>query len=265
MGPRTTRKTFILLIFFFGTQWRRSHFSLPVLALIFPACSLVSSRLIYWETISALLSKLKNYGFDQLVSQRNWHHLLDEKLGFVGTCLPRRNVCSGLYDGRVGEVANRVSSGSFRGGHWRYLPIRNHDNRSGMRLLAPRLNNRNLIFFGSPEPALNPGKSTAVRRSCIPPPFYRHLLITNYYTYTHIQTYIKICIHLPTPDPSPPSLWTTSLTSGSVSSAGNGCGTRWLLAGAGLLPLLQSRVSMVYVLFVAEVFFLFSHCTPQGA
>ncbi len=29
---------------------------------------------------------------------------------------------------RVGEVANRVSCGSFRGGHW-HLPIRNHDNR----------------------------------------------------------------------------------------------------------------------------------------
>ncbi len=52
----------------------------PVLSLIFPACSLVLSRLIYWETLSALLFKLKNYGFDQLVSQRNWHHLLDEKL-----------------------------------------------------------------------------------------------------------------------------------------------------------------------------------------
>ncbi len=55
-------------------------FFLPVLSLIFPACSLVLSRLIYWETLSALLFKLKNYGFDQLVSQRNWHHLLDEKL-----------------------------------------------------------------------------------------------------------------------------------------------------------------------------------------
>ncbi len=67
-------------------------FFLPVLSLIFPACSLVLSRLIYWETLSALLFKLKNDGFDQLVSQRNWHHLLDEKR--------------------------------------RYLPIRNHDNRS---------------------------------------------------------------------------------------------------------------------------------------
>ncbi len=72
----------------------------------------------------------KNYGFDQLVSQRNWHHLLDEKLGFWGTWLPWRNVCSWLHDGRVERVAYHVFSGSFRGGHWRYLPIRNHDNRS---------------------------------------------------------------------------------------------------------------------------------------
>ncbi len=54
-----------------------------------------------------------------------------------------------------------------------------------------------------------------MRRSCVPPPFYRHLLITNYYTYTHIHTYIYVCIHFPTPDPSPPSLCTASLTSGS--------------------------------------------------
>ncbi len=50
----------------------------------------------------------------------------------------------------------------------------------GMRLLAPRLNNRNLIFFGSPVPALASakaaagkstlGKNTAVRRSCPSPP-----------------------------------------------------------------------------------------------
>ncbi len=85
--------------------------------------------LIYWETLSALFFKLRNYGFDQLVSQHYWHHLLDKKLGFRGTCLPGRNVRSWLHDGRVGEVANRVSSGSFRGGHWRYLPIWNHDNR----------------------------------------------------------------------------------------------------------------------------------------
>ncbi len=31
-------------------------------------CLLLLSRLIYWETLSARLSKLENYGFDQLVS-----------------------------------------------------------------------------------------------------------------------------------------------------------------------------------------------------
>ncbi len=53
----------------------------------------------------------------------------------------------------------------------------------GMRLLAPSLNNRNLIFFGSPELALalakaaagksTLGKNTAVRRSCPSPPSLR--------------------------------------------------------------------------------------------
>ncbi len=99
----------------FFTPHPRPYFSLLALS------CLVSS---IEETLSARLSKLKDYGFDQLVSQRNWHHLLDEKPGFWGTCLSWRDVRSRLYDGRVGEVANRVSSGSFRGGHWRYLPIR---------------------------------------------------------------------------------------------------------------------------------------------
>ncbi len=55
----------------------------------FPPC-LLSCLVSYrntWETLSALLlktSKLKNHGFDQLVSQRNWHHLLDEKHGLGG-------------------------------------------------------------------------------------------------------------------------------------------------------------------------------------
>ncbi len=83
----------------------------------------------------------------------------------------------------------------------------------GMRLLAPRLNNRNLIFsaplnqhWPRPRPLLEnqPWKSTAVRRSCVPPPFYRHLLITNYYTYTHIHTYM----HSP---PHPRSLASVAL------------------------------------------------------
>ncbi len=89
-------------------------------------CCLVSS---IEETPSARLSKLENYGFDQLVSQRDWHHLLNEKSGFWGTCLSWRDVRGRIYEGCVGEVANRMSGGSFRGGRWRYLPFRHHDNR----------------------------------------------------------------------------------------------------------------------------------------
>ncbi len=63
---------------------------------------LVLSR-IYWETLCTAL-QTENYGFDQLVSQRNWHHLLDEKLGFGGTWLPWRNVRSWLHDGRVWRI-----------------------------------------------------------------------------------------------------------------------------------------------------------------
>ncbi len=103
----------------------------------------------------------------------------------------------------------------------------------GMRLLAPWQNNRNLIFFGSPyqpRPRLlwkmYPGKSTAVRRSCFLP----HSTDIDY-KLLQIHTYIKICTHLPSPDPSPPSLeppaWQAGLRRNS------GCGTGWLLAGAG--------------------------------
>ncbi len=88
------------------------RFLSPSSPLSFLLCSLVS-----WETLSALFSKLKYYGLTGLLMQ-----LTLSKLGFRGTWLPGRNVRSRLYDGRVGEVANRVSCGSFRGGHW-YLPF----------------------------------------------------------------------------------------------------------------------------------------------
>ncbi len=52
-------------------------------------CSLVS-----WETLSALLSKLKYYGLTGLLMQ-----LTLSKLGFRGTWQPWRNVRSRLYDG----------------------------------------------------------------------------------------------------------------------------------------------------------------------
>ncbi len=106
-------------------------------------CSLVS-----WETLSALLSKLKYYGLTGLLMQ-----LTLSKLGFRGTWLPWRNVRSRLYDGRVGEVANRVSCSSFRGGHW-YLPIRNHDNRyfADWIRLFPGLSNNSENGNSCPKP-----------------------------------------------------------------------------------------------------------------
>ncbi len=62
-----------------------AFFHSPVLP-FFPPCLLLLSRLIsIEETLSARLSKLENYGFDQLVSQPNWYHLLKEKSGFWGT------------------------------------------------------------------------------------------------------------------------------------------------------------------------------------
>ncbi len=54
-------------------------------------CSLVS-----WETLSALLSKLKYFGLTGLLMQ-----LTLSKLGFRGTWLPWRNVRSRLYDGAL--------------------------------------------------------------------------------------------------------------------------------------------------------------------
>ena len=103
-------------------------FSLPLLPLTFPAwlLCLVLSILV---RLSPHRSTNWNYGFDQLVSQRNWHHLLDEKLGFGGTWLSCRDVCSWLHEGLMGDVACRVPSCTLRGGCWRHLPIRNRDYR----------------------------------------------------------------------------------------------------------------------------------------
>ncbi len=105
----------------FCTQRRRSHFFSPRPHAYLP-CFVPLSRI---ERLSLHCSP--NW---KIMDLTNWSfNAIDTIFGFRGTWLPRRNVRSGLYDGRVGEVANRVSCGSFCGGHWRYLPIRNHDNR----------------------------------------------------------------------------------------------------------------------------------------
>ncbi len=107
-----------------------AYISLPALPFFSSLlASSVSSHPSIEETFSARLSKLENYWFDQLVSQRDWYHLLNEKSGFWGTCLSWRDVRGRIYEGCMGEVANRVSGGSFRWGRWGYLPFRHHDNR----------------------------------------------------------------------------------------------------------------------------------------
>ncbi len=228
---------------------------------------------------------------------------------------------------RVGEVANRVSGGSFRGGHW-YLPIRNHDNRylliglgfalgyrriqkreqlsqsptrlprmieavgravsietetviaiwilprrssqlykgklikmrpkwtkNGQRVACKNWNVYSpqrqtiLSFSGSPTVSLarlllesTPGVCNAVRRSCVPPPPYRH--------YRH-------CPPPPPPDHLPlfaslrwpgQAVWPAA---GSVAAGSDGC----------LLGRIHFPCGYVCMCFcVAEVFFLFSHC-----
>ncbi len=113
---------------FSGTQRRRSHFSLPVLP-YFPC--LLSS--IVWSIERLSLHCSSNWEIMDLI---NWSlNAIDtifstRSLGSGEPVCPDETFLSWLYDGRVGEVANRMSSGSFRGGHWRYLPIRNHNNRS---------------------------------------------------------------------------------------------------------------------------------------
>ncbi len=84
------------------------------------------------------------------------------------------------------------------------------------------------------------------------------ILIINYYTHTHTS-----------PPPIPhlrrfESLWTASLTSGSDQRGNSGCGTGWLLAGDGLLPLWHNRVFMVYVLLCWGVFPVLTLYSPRS-
>ncbi len=117
----------------------------------------------------------------------------------------------------------------------------------------PRQNNRNLIFLAPSHSGLakvaagkiTPGKGTAVRRSCFLP----HSTDIDYkLLHTHMHSL-----------PPPRSLASVALKppawqAGLCQRRNSGCGTRWLLAGAGFPPLWQSRVSMVYVLLCWGVF-----------
>ncbi len=142
----------------------------------------------------------------------------------------------------------------------------------GMRLLAPRLNNRNLIFsappnqhWPRPRPLLENQpwevhcRVTLLRSSPI-------LKTAADYTYTHIHTKTITDTNTYThsftsPPPIPrlrrfePPAWQAGLWL----APGNGCMSGWLIARAGLLPLLQSHVSMVYYVLLLLRCFSCSH------
>ncbi len=139
-----------------------------------------------------------------------------------------------------------------------------------MRLLAPRQNKSQSYLFRLPSTStglghgrcwkINPGKSTAVRRSAFLPHStdicwlhihtHTHILITNYYTYTHIPPHPRSLASVALNRQPDKRVWT---------SANLGCRTGWLIARAGLLPLLQSRVSMVYCVLLLLRCFSCSH------
>ena len=78
------------------------------------------------KRLSLHCSPTKSHGIDQLVSQRNWHHLLNEKTRGGGLTMPFRNGGGRLRDGLVGEVEACVPGGPLHGGHWRCLHIWSH-------------------------------------------------------------------------------------------------------------------------------------------
>ncbi len=95
-----------------------------------------------------------------------------------------------------------------------------------------------------------PRECNAVRRSCVPPPPYRH-----YRHYRHC------------PPPPPPTIRLCSLRSAGLVKRVWPAPDQWLRDQmAACWAGFTSPVAMLCMCFcVAEVFFLFSHCTPQGA
>ncbi len=182
-------------------------------------CSLVS-----WETLSALLSKLKYYGLTGLLMQLTlW------KLGFWGTWLPWRNVRSRLYDGAWER--------------WRTvcLAALSVEDIEDIYLFGTMITGILLIGLG-----FSLG--------------YRRIQKTG----TAVQSPTRLPVWL--------KLWEERSAVCSLRSAGLvkrvwPAPDQWLRDQmAACWAGFTSPVAMSCMCFcVAEVFFLFSHCTPQGA
>ncbi len=170
------------------------------------------------------------------------------------------------------------SSTACKGNWWCWRPEMDKESSRGigMWLLAQRLNNHNLIFFGSPEPALASAKAAAGKSTlgralqwdalASPPPI---LQTPADYKLLHIHTYTHIYKDMHSP-PHPRSLASVALNRQPDKRV---CDQRreWLQDRMAACrswitsPVAKSCVYGVLCAFVAEVFFLFSHCTPQGA
>ncbi len=137
----------------------------------------------------------------------------------------------------------------------------------GMRLLAPRLKNRNLIFFGSPEPALASAKAAAGKSTLgralqwdalafLPHSTDTCWLQTTTYTHTYTHTYIKICTHLPRLRRFEPPAWQAGLWPAPGMAAGpDGC-----LPELDYFPCCK-----VVCLWCMCLLLRCFSCTPQGA
>ncbi len=136
--PLSIRREIAVMYVIGSSLWLSTEavafFSLPILSLFsLPACSLVSSRIVILERLSLHCSS-------NLKTENHW---------IWSTGLSTQLTPSSRREARArgslivltehtplatrwtrGQMAYRVFSGSFRGGHRRYLSIRNHDNRS---------------------------------------------------------------------------------------------------------------------------------------
>ncbi len=135
---------------------RRRSLSLPVLTLIFPA---LLPCLVRDSLCTALQTKILwiNWSLNAIDTIETW---VSGNL----TALTERSQPAIRW--RVGEVVNRVSCGSFCGGHW-YLPIRNHDNRyfSDWIRLCPGLSKNSENGNSCPKPHKAAGMIEAVGRA----------------------------------------------------------------------------------------------------
>ncbi len=133
----------------------------------------------------------------------------------------------------------------------------------------PKTKQSQSYLFGSPEPALASAKAAAGKSTlgralqCDALAFLPNSKDSCWlHIHTHTQKLLQIQTHTHTsPPPIPrlrrfePPAWQAGLWL----APGNGCMSGWLIARAGLLPLLQSRVSMVYYVLLLLRCFSCSH------